>query len=366
VASPLAARAGLLVVVAVLASAGGLAGQNDADTRAAVREAQISPDGSSVLFTRAEAARDSTTPPAVGLWRVSFAGGDPQRVTTTNSQESRPRWSPDGGRIAFLSAPLKTGAPAQLFTMPATARVARAITPESIHVVAFEWSPSGRRIAFVSGESTSAGLWVMDSNGSAQRRLRTDDTAAFVWSPDDSAVARIAGGSASAMRVEIVPLDAAASPRTISADVLPRVSWSRDGAIALPGRRETGASRVVVVESQGLTVREIPIVAPGSLTDVLWTGDGRLSLTFASSMETWIERLTVATGERITIMPPGIATLTTAPSWSLDGTRYVVVGRSQSHAAEVFAGTVPQPETGRPDTVGARPPPVRRLTFSDR
>jgi hypothetical protein len=97
-----------------------------------------------------------------------------------------------------------------------------------------------------------------------------------------------------------------------------------------------------------------------------WAGGGRLSLTFASNADSWIERLTVANGERITIMPPGIATLTTSPSWSIDGNRYVVVGRTPSHAGEVFAGTVPLPETGRPDAFGARPPPVRRLTFSDR
>jgi hypothetical protein len=33
---------------------------------------------------------------------------------------------------------------------------------------------------------------------------------------------------------------------------------------------------------------------------------------------------------------------------------------------EVFAGSLPLPESGRPDAVGAYPPPVRRLTFSDR
>jgi dipeptidyl aminopeptidase/acylaminoacyl peptidase len=283
-------------------------------------------------------------------------------LTSTASQDSHPRWSPDGSQIGFLSAPLRPNAPARIFVMPAGARAARAITPESIDVTAFEWSPSGRRIAFASGRSTGPGLWVIESNGGDQRRLSEGASAAFGWSPDESAIVRIAG----ATRVEIVPTDAASAPRSITADVLPRVSWSRDNLIALLGRRASRVDRVLLLPQPGSAVREMPIVATGSLTDLVWIADGLLSLTVASNGETWIERLTVATGERITIMPPGIATLITSPSWSVDGNRYVVVGRMAAHAGEVFAGTVPLPETGRPDTVGARPPPVRRLTFSDR
>ena len=359
-------RLGLLVVFAVAANAGGLARQDALDKRPAVRDAQISPDGSAVLFTRTEAVRDSTAPAPVGLWRVPFAGDDAQRMTSTASQDSHPRWSPDGSQIAFLSAPLQTNAPARIFTMPADTRTASAITPESIDVRWFEWSPSGRRVAFSSGPSTGPGLWVMDANGSGQRQVITGETAAFAWAPDDSAIVRVTSGSARTLRVEVVAVDAAAAPRTIPVDVLPGASWSRDGIIALLGVRDTGPNRVLLVQQPGLTVCEVTIAAAGRLTDAAWSSDGRLSLTFASNLESWIERLTIATGERITVMPPGIATLTTSPSWSLDGNRYVVVGRSESHAGEVFAGTVPLPESGRPDTVGARPPPVRRLTFSDR
>ena len=363
-APPLAIRRALFVALALVANVGGLARQDDRVNRPEVREAQISPDGTSVLFIRTEPVRDSTAPAAAALWRIPFAGGDAQRMISTTSQESHPRWSPDGGRIAFLSAQLRPNAPRRIFTMSADAGAARAVTPESIDVRAFDWSSSGRRIAFVSSGSSPA-LWVIDANGGGQRRLSTGDTAAFAWAPDDNAIARVARDAAGILRVEIVAVDNNAPLRVIPVAVLPRVSWSRDG-IALIGVGDTGPSRVLIVQAANFAVREVPIVAPGRLSDAGWVGGGRLSLTFASNADSWIERLTVATGERITILPPGIATLTTSPSWSIDGNRYAVVGRTQSHAGEVFAGTVPLPETGRPDAFGARPPPVRRLTFSDR
>jgi Tol biopolymer transport system component len=362
VAPPLAIRRALFVALALVANVGGLARQGDLVNRPEVREAQISPDGTSVLFVRTEPARDSTAPAAAALWRLPFAGGDAQRMTATTSQASHPRWSPDGGRIAFLSAPLRPNAPRRIFTMSADAGAASALTPESIDVRAFEWSPNGRRIAFVSDGSTSAALWVIDANGGSQRRLMTGDTAALAWAPDDSALARVARDTGR-LRVEVVAVEKTAAPRVIFFAVRPRVSWSRDG-IALLDAGAPGGRPVVIVDQPGL--REVSVLAVGDPSDVGWIGGGRLSLTFASNADSWIERLTVATGERITIMPPGIATLTTSPSWSIDGNRYVVVGRTQSHAGEVFAGTVPLPETGRPDAFGARPPPVRRLTFSDR
>jgi hypothetical protein len=63
-----------------------------------------------------------------------------------------------------------------------------------------------------------------------------------------------------------------------------------------------------------------------------WVGGGRVSLTFASNADSWIERLTIATGERIAIMPPSIATPTTSPSWSIDGNAQIYSIRL-AHAA---------------------------------
>lgn len=353
-APPLKHHFGVIVAVAIAASAVVLGHQNESATRQ-VTDAQLSPDGSAVLFARSGA-----------IWRIPYSGGDEQRLTAAEPVSGRPRWSPDGTQIAFLRTPDSAKTPSRIFIMPADGGAARAITPGSIDVVAFEWSPSGRRFAFVSGGITDPGLWVVDPGGSELRRLREGLSTAFAWAPDDSAIARITSTSSGGPTpVEIVAVERTAASRALPRDVHPRVSWSRDGTLALIGRGLV-PNRLLLASAPNFLIREVPVSAPANLADVVWLGNGQVSLTFVSTQESWIEHMTIATGARVNLVPPGTATLFTTPSWSRDGTRFVVVGHSESHMAEVYAGTLPLPESGRPDVVGARPPPVRRITFSDR
>jgi hypothetical protein len=94
------------------------------------------------------------------------------------------------------------------------------------------------------------------------------------------------------------------------------------------------------------------VAADSTLAHVAWLGDGQVSLTFMSTQGSWIERLTIATGERITVMPPRLAEVFLPPSWSLDGTRFAVSANNRPDPAEVYAGAISQP--------------VRQLTFSER
>ena len=346
------ARLGVLLSVVLAASAVALGNQDDSTRSRDVADAQISPDGSVVLFSRAGV-----------IWRVAFSGGDPQQVTAAEAVSGRPRWSPDARQIAFLHSPSPEVGPLRIFIMPANGGVARAITPASIAVTAFEWSPSGRRIAFVS-RATDPALWVVDADGGGLRRLRPGVTGAFAWAPDDSAIARVVGAPwLERLPAEIIGLEGNPAPRPLAREVHPRISWSRDGTIVLMAQRP---DRLLLASAPGFAIREVPVPAVSALADVVSLGSGHVSLTFMSKQGSWIERLTTATGERIIVMPPGTARAFLTPSWSLDGTRYVVPGKNESEVAEVFAGTLPLPESGRPDFVGARPPPVRQITFSAR
>src|SRR5436190_1599176 len=69
----------------------------------AVSDAQISPDAKWVAYvvTSMDLKEDALEP---DIWVVASQGGQPIRLTTSKKSDTQPRWSPDGSRIAFISA----------------------------------------------------------------------------------------------------------------------------------------------------------------------------------------------------------------------------------------------------------------------
>ena len=69
---------------------------------ARLSDPQVSPDGRTVAYTASQpnlAANNSNS----DLWVVPLAGGEARRLTNHPTADSRPRWSPDGKVIGFLS-----------------------------------------------------------------------------------------------------------------------------------------------------------------------------------------------------------------------------------------------------------------------
>jgi Tol biopolymer transport system component len=80
------------------------------------------------------------------VWLVSTSGGDAVRLTTSKKNDNQPRWSPDGKRVAFISA--REEKP-QIFLISPTGGEAEKLTDSKTGVQSFQWSPDGSRIAFV-------------------------------------------------------------------------------------------------------------------------------------------------------------------------------------------------------------------------
>lgn len=110
-----------------------------------VSEPQVAPDGRWIAFTVAtpdlQANRLSSD-----VWIVSADGRSSRQVTRDGSDE-RPRWSPDGKKLAFLSSREGT---AQVFTISAEGGQPAQITFLSGGADSELWSPDGKWIAFAS------------------------------------------------------------------------------------------------------------------------------------------------------------------------------------------------------------------------
>ncbi|MGH9560708.1 MAG: TolB family protein, partial [Terracidiphilus sp.] len=110
-----------------------------------VGEPQISPDARWIAYTVTTPDVDANRN-ASNIWIVSASGGD-DRQLTRSGKDQRPRWSPDGKTLAFLSS--RDGA-AQIYSIPLEGGEPTRITSLSTGVDNELWSPDGKWIAFIS------------------------------------------------------------------------------------------------------------------------------------------------------------------------------------------------------------------------
>jgi dipeptidyl aminopeptidase/acylaminoacyl peptidase len=105
---------------------------------------QISPDGKTIVYVR-NFADVMTDRWRSNLWVVDFDGTDPRPLTTGIENDGSPRWSPDGGRLAFVST---SGGSRQLYVRWMDTGQTAMITHLTESPGGFSWSPDGKWIAF--------------------------------------------------------------------------------------------------------------------------------------------------------------------------------------------------------------------------
>jgi len=112
-----------------------------------ISDLQLSPDEGKIALTVTEPIKG--TERRNNIWLFDVGGRTVQRFTTSGKSDRRPRWSPDGKRLAFVSN--RDGTP-QIYLVPVSGGEAEALTESKTPVQSFEWSPDGRRIAFLSAD----------------------------------------------------------------------------------------------------------------------------------------------------------------------------------------------------------------------
>lgn len=106
----------------------------------------LSPDGARLVFTVQEfnLAKDNSQK---HLWLLATATGDTRALTTADSTDNSPAWSPDGRRIAFTSKRAGDEQPA-LYVIRADGGEAEKILELPLPIASPRWLPDGRRIVF--------------------------------------------------------------------------------------------------------------------------------------------------------------------------------------------------------------------------
>jgi dipeptidyl aminopeptidase/acylaminoacyl peptidase len=367
----------------------------------AVANVVVSPDGSAVVFTRTRwrSAEAKPGPAYTNLWRVPFGGGEPQELTTADGEDQRPRYSPDGTRLAFLSKRGSGESPkARLFVLPLSGGEAEALTDEKTDVTAFEWSPDGRSLAYLAVDAKPAAketeekagrdmvvadqdlrprrLWILDpTSRQAEKLASLGERSAweFDWAPDSSAlVATVTEHNRTddaylQKHIVVLPRQGAARELVGPVGKVAELAWSRDGrTIAWLGgvdASDPATGSVFVVPAAGGTPRNLTGSREETGQALAWRGDGRLAVLSVSGTRTTLSLLDPASGSWQPVLGPEGPALTSL-SASRDGVHCAFVGSTAAHPPDVYVATVPGPAAATRARTSA-PPVARRLVTSN-
>jgi dipeptidyl aminopeptidase/acylaminoacyl peptidase len=113
-----------------------------------VADPNLSPDGAWVAYTVTRV--DTTTDKRdADVWMARTNGSQNLRITTNPASETRPRFSPDGKYLSFLSGRNEDDGNAQLWLLNRAGGEAEKVTKLKGSVSDYIWSPDGKHLALI-------------------------------------------------------------------------------------------------------------------------------------------------------------------------------------------------------------------------
>jgi dipeptidyl aminopeptidase/acylaminoacyl peptidase len=112
-----------------------------------ISDPQVSPDGKWVAYVLSspDSVKDKSD---TDIWMISWDGKESIKLTASKERESKPRWTPDGKYLTFLSSRYETKK-SQIWRMDRRGGEAEKLTDLKYSISEYAWSPDGRKIALI-------------------------------------------------------------------------------------------------------------------------------------------------------------------------------------------------------------------------
>jgi len=258
-------------------------------------EPSHSPDGLSIVFTRASYAEDrqgfrsEIAVLSLADRSVTILPRPPQ--LGADALPGQPAWGPDGHRIAIS---LQHG----LAILDLSTHQARLLATEHGTDLTPDWSPDGRLLAFQSQHDGIMDIWTVDTqSGKAEKYFSQPFVDGFPsWSPDGRFLA-ITSSISGNYDIWVVPRSGGYPRRLTTSpfkDMQP--DWSPDGRFIVFVSERGGSSDLWVIPVQGGEPTRVTW-DPGEEVHPNWSPDGR-SIVFTSNASGGVELW------RVTDLPP--------------------------------------------------------------
>jgi eukaryotic-like serine/threonine-protein kinase len=217
-------------------------------TNGRIRGLTWAPDGAYLIYS-------SDVGGAIGLWKISVAGGEAEQLPVVGGDALSPTLSRDGRRLAYVQASRDSNIwRFEIPRAPGHAKPPTKLIASTEYDGSQQFSPDGKRIVFASGRSGSGEIWVSESDGSKPVQLTNFGgpmAGTPRWSPDGRQVAFDcnAGGNED---IYVVSVEGG-PPRRLTSEKSEESapSWSRDGRWIYFASNRTGNFQVWKMPAEG-------------------------------------------------------------------------------------------------------------------
>jgi len=276
-----------LALLATLACGCGERGGTDSDN------ALVSARGR-IVFTRATGAEGKDIESDV--YAIDLDGSREARLTDTPGLDGMASWTPDGGRIAFVS---DRDGNWEIYTMAPDGTDQRRLTHTPVDEGAPTFSPDGKEIAYLVDPFGDPTIRVMKADGAESRRLARASWPN--WSPDGKRIAYTVYSTTGEGRLYVMDADGSHKRPLPGTSLIGRISGNADGeepAFSPDGKRIAFAATAGHANEEIYTVKV--------------HGSERRRLTHIPGDDHW------------------------PPTWSSDGTRIAFTSEGTQNDSEIY------------------------------